>query len=287
MSRRINTSRSLVTGIAVEARTKGLTLTEYHGDCSAPVYHHLFGYPDEVCVRLGIEPDRPVAQEMTVRCRKCPDCLRHRARLWAARAADEIKVSQRTWFATLTLRPDRALQARYAAHARLDEPQGRCNDEGKLFAEMARFVAPELTLFLKRIRKNSSAKLRYLLVCEAHKSGIPHWHALIHENGSDPVTKRQLDEAWRWGFAKFKLIDGDESTAPYYVSKYLSKSALTRVRASKSYGDCKERLTERIATPLLLVAGNVACPTKGAKSDRNEEGSEKRPSPRKKRVSLL
>ena len=268
MSRRINTARTLVARIALEARTAGLRLSELHGDCSAPLWHHLFGYPDKVMVRLGLEPDRPVAQEMTVRCRKCPECLRHRARLWAARAADEIKVSRRTWFATLTLAPDRALQARYAAHARLDRPHCRADNEGDLFREMARFVSPEITRFFKRVRKNTAAPIRYLLVCESHKSGIPHWHALIHESGNVPVLKRKLEEAWSYGFSKFKLVDGDEGSTPYYISKYLAKSALTRVRASKGYGDVKEQMTERLATPLLEVAGNVACLTKGVKNDR-------------------
>lgn len=268
MSRRINTSRLIVGGIASEARVQGKTLTEYHGDCESPVWHHLFGYPDQVMVGLGLEPDRAISQEMTVRCRKCRTCLIARARLWAARAADEIKVSRRTWFATLTLAPDRALQARYAAHARLDQPHCRADNEGDLFREMARFVSPEITRFFKRVRKNTAAPIRYLLVCEAHKSGVPHWHALIHESGDVPVLKRKLEEAWSYGFSKFKLVDGDDGSTPYYVSKYLAKSALTRVRASKGYGDVKEQMTERLATPLLEVAGNVVCLTKGVKNDR-------------------
>lgn len=260
MSQRINTSRGLVTRIALEARTQGQLLTEYHGDCSSPIDHHLFGYPDQVLVGLGIEPDRAVAQHMTVRCRKCPECLRHRGRLWAARAHDEVLASRRTWFATLTLAPDRALQARYAALARISDASGRYGSEADLFQAMAKFVGPELTRWLKRIRKNSGASLRYLLVCEAHKSGVPHWHALIHEYSDQLVTKRQLEKSWSYGFSKFKLIDGDEERAAWYVCKYLAKSALTRVRASKNYGDVQSLLTERIATLMRDVSGNEACP---------------------------
>jgi hypothetical protein len=245
-----------VGAIALEARAQGEKLSEFHGDCLTPVWMHLFGYPDKVLVGLGIEPDRALAQEITVRCRKCANCLKHRARLWTARATAEVAVSHRTWFSTLTLAPDHALRIRYAALKAISAPNDRNSNEAELFKAMADQVSDDLTKWLKRVRKNSGARLRYLLVCESHKSGVPHWHALIHECSEVPVTKRQLDEAWRLGFAKFKLVDGDALPARY-VCKYLAKSALTRVRASQKYGDVKERLTERLSDAAALMRGRT------------------------------
>lgn len=91
-----------------------------------------------------------------------------------------------------------------------------------------------LTLWLKRVRKNSGAKLRYMLVTESHKSGLPHWHCLLHEaEGGSPITNRVIVEAWNYGFSHAKLVKSDAAS---YVTKYLAKQSLARVRASAWYG---------------------------------------------------
>src|SRR3546814_5525514 len=46
-----------------------------------------------------------VPVEVPSRCRRCENCLRHKQRLWTARAIDELKAASRTWFGTLTFRP--------------------------------------------------------------------------------------------------------------------------------------------------------------------------------------
>lgn len=98
-------------------------------------------------------------------------------------------------------------------------------------------ISRDLTTWLKRVRKQSGARLRYLLVAEAHKSGLPHYHALIHERRfSVPVTERVLRHQWNLGFSKFQLVEGSE--AAWYVAKYLAKDARARVRASVRYGNC-------------------------------------------------
>lgn len=103
------------------------------------------------------------------------------------------------------------------------------------FEMQANEVAKEITLFLKRVRKQVGVgQLRYLLVREKHKSGLPHYHALIHESGETPIRYKVLEDNWTLGFSKFKLLD-DERTATY-VTKYLGKSNDGRVRASLRYG---------------------------------------------------
>lgn len=175
--------------------------------------------------------------DITVRCRQCPSCLRQRAREWAARAIRECAAAPRTWFGTITLTASehdrvalRAVKALYGAGIDFDKLSAE-----QQFRERVREITPEITLWLKRIRKESGAKLRYILVAEAHKSGLPHFHLLVHEvQGSQPVKYKTLGSQWKLGFTQFKLVSGTGTA--WYVCKYLSKSALSRVRASVGYG---------------------------------------------------
>ena len=57
--------------------------------------------------------------------------------------------------------------------------------------------ARSVTLWLKRLRRSRSAgSVRYLLVAEAHKSGQPHFHVLLHEYGQ-PIPARELEAVER------------------------------------------------------------------------------------------
>ena len=140
--------------------------------------------------------------DLDTRCRRCPACLRHRARLWAARARDEIARSPRSWFGTLTLSPD----AHHLAWVRACHKAGsRGVDFDKLstaeqFRRRVDAVSPEITKWLKRVRKNSGAPLRYCLVAEPHKSGLPHFHIIVHEVSElCPVRHSTLSGAWHLG----------------------------------------------------------------------------------------
>lgn len=231
--------------------------TSYAGNCSDPQYMYLVGLPDETLHRLQIRQMARVSQHLYVRCRKCPDCLKHRGRVWTARATTEVLAAKRTWFGTLTLAPDRATQARFAANR--PTPDGILADQRPAdhFARMVNHVTPELTKFLKRVRKSSGAAIRYLLVAEAHKSGMPHWHILLHEYAGT-VTKAQLDAAWRFGFSQFRLVKDEDGRAAHYVCKYLSKSALVRIRASRQYGSAlPDHLAERILCALHPIKASM------------------------------
>ena len=161
--------------------------------------------------------------DLHVACRKCPRCLRARSWLWNQRARREILLSSRTWFCTYTIRPDARVWFKCKAHS---------ND----FEEIAAEIGKEFTKYLKRVRKQAFKKtggrLRFMLVYEAHKDGFPHVHALRHEQGQ-PVTKRELQEQWPYGFSTIKVADVNTS---HYVTKYLTKSVRARVRASQRYG---------------------------------------------------
>jgi hypothetical protein len=224
----------------------------YAGNCAAPVDIHCRGLPDKLLVSMNKERETPMVATIETPCRKCEPCLITRSQLWAARARDELAIAPRSWFGTLTLAPAQALQAKFASEINLTKRGHDLNEvsEADQFRAVANQVSPELTRWLKRIRKNSGARLRYLLVCEAHKTGVPHWHVLIHET-QGKVVKAKLEAAWRYGFSHFRLVDKQQTKTSWYVCKYLGKSALARVRASESYG------APKVATIAEVVEGQL------------------------------
>lgn len=206
-------------------------------DCEMPKVVELYGART---VSLLVNERHPQGRVRTlylyVRCRRCPACLNKRRNLWAYRAQNEIAHAVRTWMATFTWSPQSHLRMRMAASRRLAcagvdlELLPRLDQ----IAEISREYRSELTNYFKRLRKQTGAKLRYLLVQEQHKSGLPHFHALIHEDGPIPVRHAALTTQWTLGYSKFNLVEGSKTA--WYVAKYLSKSVLNRVRASIGYG---------------------------------------------------
>lgn len=197
--------------------------------------------------------ERPINTAITVRCRRCQNCLRARGAHWRLRAQAELALAQRSWFGTLTLNDAEQVKALYRAQLAAkrrgvpwEAPVKRAPGESQedfarrvhldQFSRVVRAIGPEIGKWLKRIRKESGAKLRYILVAEAHKSGKPHFHILISEvAGSSPILKRTLQRQWKLGFSQFRLVQEGEAAARY-VTKYLTKSAIARVRASEGYG---------------------------------------------------
>jgi len=250
----VHTSATKVADRLYEAGSPSGGEISFAGSCSDPQYMYVVGLPDSTLHALGIPQTGRLSSHIYVRCRKCEPCLAHRGRVWTARAVAETLASQRTWFGTLTLAPDRATQARFAADRVLQSTISERGDTSNQFAEMVNFVNPEITRFLKRVRKNSCARLRYLLVAEAHKTGIPHWHVLLHENAGK-VTKRELETVWRFGFSHWRLVETMDIRAARYACKYLSKTALTRIRASRFYGSAlPDALTERLVAASRSLA---------------------------------
>lgn len=177
----------------------------------------------------------PYSVLLTAKCRKCDECRKDRQEHWALRAASEIRASPRTWFGTLTISPQ--WHERFAAAARLrSERRGNGVFEAlpldRQLHERHRVIGVELVKALKRLRKKH--QFRFLMVLEAHVSGLPHYHMLLHEINSE-VRKRELDQIWQFGFTKWRLVSEDGNEA-WYVAKYLGKNSAARVRASLRYG---------------------------------------------------
>lgn len=202
---------------------------ELEGSCTDPYFLSVMGRNDL---------NAPLWVDMSMRCRKCPECLRQRGWSWKTRAEEETRLASRTWFGTFTLRPEEHLRSLHQARevARSRGVDFDALDADEQFRARSREIARDFTLFFKRVRKTSDARFRYLLVAEPHKSGLPHYHALIHEiHPLKPIRHKVLKGAWKLGFSAFKLTDLKDQKEGY-VCKYISKSLLARVRASKRYG---------------------------------------------------
>lgn len=220
----------------------GAIEADFAASCQAPQMVSLVGrremeFSDE---RYRYSADGMTSMEvnMWTRCRKCEACLKHRARLWTARAKAEINYSPRTWFGTLTLAPEHHQRAQVAAWVR-ERTRGCEFDrltEGEKFCALDRQIFPHIRKMLGRIRKNSGARIRYLCVTEAHKSGLPHYHLLVHETARDEEVKyAHIGYSWPLGHSQFRLVS--DARPASYVGKYVSKDARARVRASGAYGN--------------------------------------------------
>lgn len=233
----VNPRLSVLRALALGARNNGASHVEHDisGSCTSPRTRHWehLGYRD---LPRGLEHPRnhSLALTLHVRCRKCEACRSQRRSLWMVRALNETAMSQRTWLVTLTLRPERQLFYQVEAERRCRRRSVNWNGLGDLEreAEVHNEISKELTRWLKRVRKNSGAVLRLLCVSERHQSGLPHYHLLVHEVAGE-VTYRDLCNPWTDGFSHAKLAD---EKAAWYVCKYVSKEARTRVRASLHYG---------------------------------------------------
>lgn len=202
-----------------------------------PLAEMRFGRWSDGFVTIGPGTAQSYELELITRCRKCDKCRAARASLWRLRAMREIGQSARTWFGTMTMTASNQNHFLSVARHRLARQGVDFDTLGfdEQFRERVRAASPDITKFLKRVRKQSSASIRYLWVAEYHQSGAPHFHALIHEVSEvHPVRHKVLTDQWKLGFTQFKLIDNNLPAS--YICKYLSKNACARVRASLHYG---------------------------------------------------
>ena len=198
-------------------------------------------------------------------CRHCVPCLRFKSWLWSTRGAIEVAASVRSWFGTMTYRPEVYLLRSYQAEQRYgrgwsdlsaDERGAlvlaECGHDLRLFMVQLRALVSRAAAAAKGVAKRHArgvTGIRQMAVVEFHKSGVPHFHTLIHERDEMvPVRKRMLDAAWPHGHSKFRLVEDGENAARY-VAKYLAKDAVARVRASPRYG--QDEALPDVFEPLL------------------------------------
>lgn len=255
-------------------RQTGPRTTEWEiaGKCERPIMRELHSrhYDRDGTCRssAGKPPARTV--RLSVRCRRCAACLARRRYLWASKAKNEIGLGVRTWFVTLTFDEQQHFEAQLAATQRLAK-QGvsfKLLSDDEQFLERHKELGRKLTLYLKRLRAHTMlckrydanqkkwvvaykyrARFRYLIVSERHKTGLPHYHMLLHElDGNAPlkwgVLHHHAVDSKLFGFIfEAKLADAETAA---YVTKYLTKSPEARVRASGRYGHGSSAFSQNV-----------------------------------------
>lgn len=188
------------------------------------------------------EVDRFAWITLQVPCRKCAQCLKSRSRLWAARGTLEILTWPRNYLVTITLSPEEHLRALYRAIERLEREGVKWDtlSGDRQWAYRCAEVGRMHKLYLKRVRFEMDRTIRYMVVAEAHKTGLPHLHMLFHECESFTAdawdTACVLKSQWPYGHVDVSGL-GQDPKAAWYATKYLHKSGLARVRASQEYGE--------------------------------------------------
>lgn len=241
-------SDGLASGAAIATDRRTTLEWDLATRCESPVYREYRGRTRPARMRPWHVIAKKVSDlyvlELHLRCRKCAPCRKAKAWMWRMRAVTELaNTAGRTWFVTLTLSPEAHFRILSLCRLRLAK-QGEDFDRlepDRQFGERVREANREITLWLKRVRKEAQAPLRYILVAERHKSGLPHFHALLHEvEATSPVRAATIKGQWRLGFSQCKLVAEGENhqKSATYVCKYIAKDASSRVRASQGYGQC-------------------------------------------------
>lgn len=148
---------------------------------------------------------------LTVPCGKCLDCRLQHASKWAVRCTHEASLWPVNSFITLTYRelpPNGSLQPR------------------------------DFTLFMKKLRKSRSYKIRFLQAGEYGKLGRPHHHALLFncdfpdkypfkktKTGSIIYRSHELEKLWNHGFSSIGTVTTQSAA---YVARYTVKKAATQ-----------------------------------------------------------
>lgn len=209
---------------------------------------------------------------ISVRCRRCKNCLLARQFQWQLRAAREQMSAKRTWFVTLTFGPRTRGKILNAANARSKSQ----TQQARLAAAGGWYVAT----YMKRLRA-AGFGVRYLWVPEPHGDGFPHFHGLVHDQLGNtsmlPVHKRdkrtgerrlvavcpELEDDWKVGFVDTELVR--DLGAIRYVTKYIAKGRYGRIRASARYGaDAVGQSDSCINVTTLTVEATGGSETNGA-----------------------
>lgn len=223
------------------------------GPCSADLIVEQMGH-GHLTIGTKSEEKWESARTLSLKvpCRQCGPCRKARRMLWTDRAVREYRASTRSWFVTLTFRPEERYKLRLQAIKRLRDSGGSFERlaERDQYAELLREYQRPVALYLMRLRKGLAKRgwaltsFRYLLVPERHEDGAPHFHVLLHEvDELKPLRKARIEQAWPHGVIHARLLR-DERAARYVV-KYLGKQDFAgRVRASLGYGDVEGLLPD-------------------------------------------
>lgn len=132
---------------------------------------------------------------VSVPCGICSGCLKARRMMWTIRLLEEAKIHKEMCFITLTY----------------DEKYLTYGADG-----LETLVKRDLQLFIKRLRKNTSKKIRYYAVGEyGPETFRPHYHIIAY--GIDINSYKQIVESWNLGFV---TVGENHERRMGYITKY-------------------------------------------------------------------
>jgi hypothetical protein len=150
---------------------------------------------------------------LKLRCGQCIGCRLHKSKEWAIRCVEEMRMHEENCFITLTF------------------------DDTKLQNELQNYtlIKSDFQNFMKRLRKNTGAKIRYFHCGEyGEKFSRPHHHAIIFgydfkdkkearksKLGHPQFTSETLTKAWQDQGDAF-VSEANFDTAAY-VARYSTK----------------------------------------------------------------
>lgn len=221
-------------------KAKGFVVKD--GDHYSGTFVPYCDYPRSILrtnkVRGTLPGHRPSSVSMLVPCRKCPKCLWLRRETWKTRIKAET--SAPTIFATLTFSEDLLDQKRRL----FDEKYDCAPDEilshpsmwGQSLAQYERLFYSDVHDWLRRCRRNLDTKFRYFVGFEfGDKSGREHYHVALHFARKSDHFPQLVQDQWPCRAGADWAISTEDVSG--YLSKYGSKSLVTRPRASVSYGE--------------------------------------------------
>ncbi|UPW41041.1 replication initiator protein [Sigmofec virus UA08Rod_5692] len=165
-------------------------------------------------------------------CQKCVGCRLDYSRQWANRCMLELQYHKSSYFITLTY-DDEHLPRTYSA-----DPE-----TGEIISPVATLVKRDFQLFMKRLRKNTQQKLRFMAAGEYGTNTFrPHYHVILfglelddlvpYKNsrlGYQYYNSETVQKAWSdssgqpLGFVVVGAVTWDTCA---YVARYVMKKAM-------------------------------------------------------------
>jgi len=150
--------------------------------------------------------DKTTGGILMVPCGRCIACRLNKARGWSIRIMHEVKISKLSCFVTLTY-----------------------NDEN--LPKNKSLVIEHCQKFMKRLRKNTSLKIRYFLGAEyGEKEKRPHYHIILF--GINKDFRTEIERSWGLGYI---TVDDVTLERALYVAKYTTKKLSGAM--AQNYGD--------------------------------------------------
>lgn len=175
-------------------------------------------------------PNGAITDYIHIPCGHCVGCRLAYSRDWANRCMLEAKYHKYNWFFTLTYRDQDLTQNSWF------------NSETGEAGYSYTLVPEDLTLFWKRLRKNTGQKVRYYACGEyGDRTARPHYHAIVFGleiddlklykktlQGFNLYTSETINNIWKHGYV---IIANCTWETCAYTSRYVMKKRLGKTAA--------------------------------------------------------